>query len=231
MRAMLSARDLVKRYTAPHVVRALDGVSLEIPRGQFAAVTGPSGSGKSTLLFALGGMLTPSTGRVLLDGQDLYALSSQERARVRARSVGFVFQMFHLVPYLTVVENVTLSAHPPDDAEQRARALIERLGLAPRALHRPGQLSAGEKQRTALGRALLHSPKVVLADEPTGNLDRDSEEMVLSALEEFHRSGGTVVLASHSDAAAARAERVVRLERGRVVEDSPSASRIHAAVP
>jgi len=193
-------------------VPALCGFDLHVDRGGFVAVRGPSGSGKTTLLLTAGGMIRPTSGKVLLDGEDLYALSPKARAQVRARRVGFVFQMFHLVPYLNVLENVLaagLASGGTDPA--RARELVEQVGLAHRLRHRPGELSAGERQRVAIARALLNRPDVILADEPTGNLDPDNAAAVMEHLAAFHRAGGTVLLVTHESLAERYAERTVLL--------------------
>ena len=235
-------------------VRALDGISLRIERGEFVVIRGPSGSGKTTLLLTLGGMLRPTQGRVLFAGKDLYALGERDRARLRSESIGFVFQMFHLVPYLTALENVLLAARPrlrpkaasggrrsedgsggsqpeatPEklqreaagggwrrEAARDAGEILRSFGLAGRERHRPAQLSAGEKQRTALARALVHRPDVVLADEPTGNLDPENAAQVMEGLERFHGEGGTVVLVTHGTLADRHAGRIFELKGGRV---------------
>ena len=218
---MLRAENLVKAYRGPgREVRALDGFSLRADPGEFVVVQGPSGCGKTTLLLVLGGLLRPDGGRVAVDGQDPYALAPGARARLRAENVGFVFQQFHLVPYLTVFENVLAAslARPSVDAAARARDLVAHVGLADRADHVPAQLSTGERQRVALARALLNRPRLLLADEPTGNLDEASGARVLEHLRAFAaEGGGTVVLATH-DPAAARAGRVVRMQDGRAVD-------------
>jgi putative ABC transport system ATP-binding protein len=199
-------------------VRALDGISLEIAEGEFVAVRGPSGSGKTTLLMAVAGMLRPSAGTVRVSEQDVYQLSQRERARFRAKNIGFVFQMFHLVPYLSVLENVLLAAPVGDRASRSTDAveLLDQLGLSGRATHRPSELSAGEKQRTAIARALLNRPKIILADEPTGNLDPGNAETVIRHLSDFQRGGGTVVVATHGPAAGQFATRVVQLREGKL---------------
>jgi putative ABC transport system ATP-binding protein len=212
--------QITKRYrTKRGEVEALNGVDLEVAKGEFLVVVGPSGSGKTTLLLTIGAMLRPTAGRVLLDGRDTYALSERDRGRLRARSIGFVFQMFHLLPYLTVRENVLLSGTPGERQvrEARAVALLDRLRLTERADHRPAELSAGEKQRTAIARALVNSPRVILADEPTGNLDPASAEDVVADLAGFHRDGGTVVLVTHGTVAAQHADRIIHLSNGRIV--------------
>ncbi len=200
-------------------VTSLDRFTAEVTEGEFVAVRGPSGSGKTTLLLTLGGMQRPSAGSVQLAGRDLYALSPAERARLRSSEIGFVFQMFHLVPYLDLLGNVLLACpgKPSAEVRQRASGLMDELGLADRASHRPGELSAGERQRLAVARALLNHPKLILADEPTGNLDPENAAEVIRHLADFHRGGGTVVLVTHGAAADAHADRTLRLEQGRLV--------------
>ena len=198
---------------------SLDRFTAKVAEGEFVAVRGPSGSGKTTLLLTLGGMQRPSAGSVQLARRDLYALSPAERARLRSSEIGFVFQMFHLVPYLDLLANVLLACpgKPSAEVRQRASGLMDELGLADRASHRPGELSAGERQRLAVARALLNRPKLILADEPTGNLDPENAAEVIRHLAEFHRGGGTVVLVTHGAAADAHADRTLRLEQGRLV--------------
>ena len=200
-------------------VTSLDRFTAKVAKGEFVAVRGPSGSGKTTLLLTLGGMQRPSAGSVQLARRDLYALSPAERARLRSSEIGFVFQMFHLVPYLDLLGNVLLACpgKPSAEVRQRASGLMDELGLADRASHRPGELSAGERQRLAVARALLNRPKLILADEPTGNLDPENAAEVIRHLAEFHRAGGTVVLVTHGAAADAHADRTLRLEQGRLV--------------
>jgi ABC-type lipoprotein export system ATPase subunit len=212
---MLEIRDLSKIYRGPAgTLRVLQGLSLEVAAGEFVAVQGRSGCGKTTLLLAAGGLLRPDAGRVLVAGQDLYALPEEARARFRAAHIGFVFQQFHLIPYLSALDNVLAAglAVKVPDARARAEGLLAALGLAERRRHVPAELSTGERQRTALARALFHRPRLLLADEPTGNLDRDSAEVVLNHLAEFARSGRAVLLVTHDPEAAARAQRVLRLD-------------------
>jgi ABC-type lipoprotein export system ATPase subunit len=217
---MIQLRNVSKVYrSAQGEVRALDDVTLDVATGEFVAIRGPSGCGKTTLLLLVGGLALASSGEVNVAGRSLAMLSRGERARFRAAEIGFVFQTFHLLPYLNVVDNVMAAAangvtRPLRD---RASALLDRFGLAERRTHRPGELSAGERQRVALARALLNGPRILLADEPTGNLDPDNSRIVLDLLSEFHREGGTVMLVTHEEQAAARAGRCVRLERGRIV--------------
>lgn len=199
-------------------VAALDGVDLTIEPGQFTVIRGPSGSGKTTLLLTLGGMLHPTGGQIVIDGQNLYDRSVADRARFRAEHIGFVFQMFHLVPYLSVLENVLLpnGAHPQPASREAARALLDRLGMTPREHHKPAQLSAGERQRVALARAMLNQPKLILADEPTGNLDPDNAAGVVQGLSAFHREGGTVIVVTHGTAVDPHADKIIQLRDGRI---------------
>lgn len=220
---MIEISNVSKVYrTSAGEVRAVDDVSLEVPDGQFVAIRGHSGSGKSTLLSLLGGLAVPTTGDVRVAGAHVSAMSSSERARFRSDKLGFVFQMFHLLPYLNVLDNVLVGARSADDdpkMRDRARQLLERFGLGPRLTHRPSQLSAGERQRVAMARALLNQPPLLLADEPTGNLDPDSAKTLLDHLDEFHQQGGTILLVTHDDRAASRAERVVSMANGRIQPD------------
>ncbi|NOX54064.1 MAG: ABC transporter ATP-binding protein [Planctomycetes bacterium] len=225
MSALVELEDVTKVYRSGTAeVRALDGVSLSVRAGEFVAVQGQSGSGKTTLLLIAGGLLAPTSGTVRVDGQNPYEMTAEARARFRAATIGFVFQ-FHLVPYLTVRENILTAALATDrpDAAARADELIERFGLGQRAHHVPGQLSTGERQRTALARALMNQPKLLLADEPTGNLDRENTDIVLGYLADFADSGGAVLLVTHDDQAAARAQRAVRLDYGRLVRPAETA--------
>ncbi len=221
MKARLQIQDLGKHYEGPQgTVRAVDGVSLTVCAGEFAAVEGPSGCGKTTLLLAAGGLLDPTSGRVLVDGQDPYGLSPERRAQFRAANLGFVFQQFHLVPYLSVLDNVLAPALalPTPEARTRARELITHFRLEDRADHVPAELSTGERQRTALARALLNRPKLLLADEPTGNLDPDNARVVLAYLEEFAHHGGAVLLVTHDAAALSLADRTLRLRVGKLLD-------------
>jgi len=218
---MLQFKNISKSFDGPEgKVTALDGVSLSVQPGEFLAVCGPSGCGKTTLLLTAGGLLRPNAGQVNLDGQDPYAVSPEMRSKLRARMVGFVFQQFHLIPYLTVRQNILAAslALPHKQAGQRANELIGRFGLDDRAGHVPAQLSTGERQRTALARALLNQPKVILADEPTGNLDERNAETVFGYLGQYVADGGCVLLVTHDLRAAAHATRTLRMNYGRIVE-------------
>ncbi|MBP88300.1 MAG: hypothetical protein CMJ64_16555 [Planctomycetaceae bacterium] len=219
---MIRIDGVSKVYRASHgEVRAVDDLSLTIDSGEFVALKGHSGSGKSTLLSLIGGLALPSSGSVEVNGQVLPELSSAERARFREEQIGFVFQMFHLLPYLNVLDNVMLAASNGARAESAsyAKELLGKFGLNDRITHRPGQLSAGERQRVAMARALLNRPKLLLADEPTGNLDEDNANALLDLVVEFHQEGGTIVLATHDAAAAARAQRIVELSSGKAVRN------------
>jgi putative ABC transport system ATP-binding protein len=204
-------------------VRALAGVDLDVAAGEFVAITGPSGSGKSSLLNLLGCLDKPTTGEYRLDGEAVAALDDERVSALRSRKIGFVFQSFFLLPRLNVLENVLLPlryAHEPDPgAPERARALLERVGLSDRLDHRPNELSGGQQQRAAIARALVRQPRLLLADEPTGNLDSKSAADVLGLIEELHREGQTIVLVTHDADVAARAPRHVRLRDGRVELD------------
>ncbi|MFO7956353.1 MAG: ABC transporter ATP-binding protein [Candidatus Brocadiia bacterium] len=218
---MIEIRGLTKSFDGPAgPVQALTDVSFRVADGEFVAVQGPSGCGKTTLLLTTGAMLRPSAGSVVIDGRDPYALSAGQRSRFRAQHIGFVFQEFYLIPYLDVLDNILAAdiAHPRADALERARELVSRFGLEERADHVPAQLSTGECQRTAMARALMNDPRVLLADEPTGNLDAENAEVLLDGLRRFAQNGGSVLLVTHDRQAAQHARRVLQLERGRLCE-------------
>ena len=218
---MLEIHNVGKTYQrSDGKVAALREVTLSVGAGEFLAVRGPSGSGKSTLLLTAGALLAPDTGSVLVDGADAYALSLDRRAEMRAGKIGFVFQQFHLVAYLNVRENILAPslAAPSEGAGARAAELMERFGLGGRADHTPGELSVGERQRVALARAMLNRPTLLLADEPTGNLDEVNGQLVLDALAEFADAGGAVLLVTHDPGAAEKAHRTAELIDGRLVE-------------
>ncbi len=212
---MVMLESVVKTYPKAKSLRitALAPLDLTVRAGEFVAVQGPSGSGKTTCLLIAGGLLRPDSGRALIDGQDLYALTRNQLAAFRSERIGFVFQQYHLIPYLTVLENILAAeaAQRRGNDAARGRALAEQFGLAHRLEHTPGELSAGEKQRTALARALLFRPKVVLADEITGNLDEENAQIVLGYLREYVGTGGSVLLVTHDREVAARADRVQHL--------------------
>jgi putative ABC transport system ATP-binding protein len=227
---MVHLDSVQRRYqVGGQVVAALADVSMEIPHGQFVAIVGPSGSGKSTLLNILGCLDRPSGGSYRLDGTDVSTFDDERASDFRNRRIGFVFQSFHLLPRLSVLENVLLprrflrepqSELGETDLERRAHELLARMGLDERLHHRPEQLSGGQMQRVAIARALLMRPALLLADEPTGNLDSKSAAAVLALVEEVHAQGQTVVLVTHDADVAARAQRQIRLRDGRIEHDS-----------
>lgn len=214
---ILELEQVTKTYRKDsEKIFALNQIQLDLAAGDFFAVQGPSGSGKTTLLLTASGLQRPDQGIVRLDGQDLYALKPEARARVRAQKIGYVFQQYHLIPYLTVLENVMIPnlAAPIDNLQKRAREIIEELGLKPRLSHVPGELSAGEKQRTALARALIQQPQIIFADEITGNLDKSNTEIVLDQLKKFSKQGGAVLLVTHNPKAAQSAQEIFTLTTG-----------------
>lgn len=220
---MLETRDLHKTYQVGEVrVDALRGVTLKILPGEIVAITGPSGCGKSTLLHILGALDTPSSGQAYLDGHPLHSLQDKKLTALRRLKIGFIFQFFHLLPTLTVEENVLLplllSGRVNAPARERARTLLSAVGLADRAHHRPHQLSGGQLQRAAIARALIHQPSVLLADEPTGNLDSTSSAAVVTLLTDLaRREKTTVVLVTHSESVAAAADRRIALVDGHIL--------------
>jgi len=209
---------LTKQYGS---VRALNGLSFQIERGEWVALMGPSGSGKTTLINILGGLDTLNAGRVLVDGVDLAKLGESELVRYRAEKVGFVFQQFHLVNYLTALENVMLAQyfHSVTD-EKQAEEALRRVGLGDRMTHLPSQLSGGEQQRVAIARALINEPKIVLADEPTGNLDEANEEIILKIFHDLHKAGHTILMVTHDPDIARQADRRIELAHGHLHFDS-----------
>jgi putative ABC transport system ATP-binding protein len=212
----------LRKSFEPSGVIALDGVSLAIGRGELVSLVGASGSGKSTLLNILGGIDAPTAGRVIIDGTDVTGASDRAMVMLRRGLIGIVFQFFNLMPTLTVLENVTLPAElagrAESDARERGLALLEQVGMAHRAAHRPHELSGGEMQRTAIARSLVNRPKLLLADEPTGNLDSKNGAMILEILERLARDeGATLLIATHDHAVASIADRVVEMKDGRVI--------------
>lgn len=215
---MLEVNQVSKHYKkSGSAVAALNAVSLAVKQGDFLALRGASGSGKSTLLMTLGGMLKPTSGEVRFEGQSLYKSSNAALNDYRRLQIGFVFQLFHLVPYLSVVENVQVAAESKD-RQNEAASLLKELGLQERLHHRPSELSAGEKQRTAIARALLNKPKLLLADEPTGNLDPENTLSTMELFNQFHRDGGTLILVSHDTFENANITRTVNLNKGSIVD-------------
>jgi putative ABC transport system ATP-binding protein len=221
---MFQLTDVSKCYAHKRGhVTALQATSLRIGAGEFVAIVGASGSGKTTLLSILGGMLAPTCGNVIFNGASLYDTSASQRAEIRSQKIGFVFQTFNLVPYLTAMENVQLpmmiAKKANGEQEQRAAELLKRVGLESRMHHKPSELSVGQQQRVALARTLVNDPPLILADEPTGNLDPATREHVLDFLSALCREGRTVVMVTHDPAAAERAGRTLQLAEGAVRED------------
>ncbi|HVE32655.1 MAG TPA: ABC transporter ATP-binding protein [Gemmatimonadaceae bacterium] len=221
---MLVARNLSKEYrSGDNRLTVLRDVNFAIPQGAFVAIVGPSGSGKTTLLGLLAGLDTPSTGQVILDGSDMTAMDEDQRARLRGEKVGFVFQSFQLIATLTALENVQvpLELRGESGAGERARELLSRVGLGDRLDHFPTQLSGGEQQRVAIARAFANAPRILFADEPTGNLDSDTGARIVELLEALNReSRTTIILVTHDHGLAGRAQRIIRLSDGRVISDS-----------
>jgi putative ABC transport system ATP-binding protein len=219
---MLSLRSVGKQFTRRDgSVQALVDATLDVPAGDFVAIVGASGSGKSTLLHVAGGMLSPTSGKVLVEGRSLYDLGVEDRAWVRRLTFGFVFQTFNLIPYLTALENVQvplfLSGLSPREQARKASALLDRLGLADRQDHKPFELSIGQQQRVALARMLANDPKIILADEPTANLDPENAGSILRFFQEMNGEGRTVLMVTHNPEASRIAKRVLRLENGRII--------------
>ena len=205
-------------------VRALDGISIEIEQASYVSLMGPSGSGKSTLLNMIGLLDRPTSGRYFLSGQDVTALDDGEIAEVRLRKIGFVFQAFHLIPRLSAMDNIVLpmvlAGSPAGDRTERGNELLQRFGLADRGHHKPNELSGGQLQRVAIARAICMKPQIILADEPTGNLDQASGREVMQVLEQLNGEGITLVVVTHDQVLGARANRHIKLVDGKIVEDS-----------
>jgi putative ABC transport system ATP-binding protein len=218
--ALVRGTDVVKVYKrGAEEVRAVDGVSFRIDAGEFLALIGPSGAGKTTLLQLLGGMDVPTSGSLVIDGEEMSRMSDRALTRLRRDKIGFVFQHFGLLPTLTVAENVALpSLFAPRRRLRRVDDLLERVGVAHRRNHRANELSGGEMQRVAIARALVNAPRILLADEPTGNLDSATSGRILDLFEELRSDGLTVVVVTHNETLAGRAQRKIRLRDGRVVE-------------
>ncbi len=229
---MIALRGIVKRYAmGEEIVLALDGVDLDIGRNEYVALTGPSGSGKSTLMNLIGCLDSPSEGSYTLNGRDVSGMDDVELAHVRNREIGFVFQSFHLLPRMTVLQNVmqplVYRGLPVEERRARAAAALAKVGLADRLGHRPNQLSGGQRQRVAIARALVGEPSILLADEPTGNLDTRTSADIMALFDTLHAQGQTVVMVTHEPDIAAHSHRVLRVSDGRIVEDTrrpPSAT-------
>ncbi|KPL82728.1 ABC transporter ATP-binding protein [Thermanaerothrix daxensis] len=231
MQPIVSTQDLTKVYGhGATAVHALRGINLAIQPGEFVAVMGPSGCGKSTLLHLIGGLDRPTSGKVMIEGEDLTRLNDDQVTALRRRKMGFVFQFFNLIPVLNALENAALpmilDGMRPNEAYQRAREWLERVGLGPRLTHRPSELSGGEQQRVAIARALASEPSIILADEPTGNLDsRASEEIAMLLRQISSEWGRTILLVTHDPRIAAYADRIVFLKDGQIVDETIMESR------
>ncbi len=221
--SIVKVENLTKVYGKDNAqVVALDHVSFEVPKGQFLAIVGPSGSGKSTLLHLLGGVDRPTSGRVLIDGEDIYALNESSLAVFRRRQIGLIYQFYNLLPVLNVEENITLplllDGQKPDQAQ--LQQMVATLGLSDRLRHLPNQLSGGQQQRVSIGRALIANPAIVLADEPTGNLDSKNSQEILDLLKLSNKIyQQTVIIITHDPSIALKADRILRIEDGRIVSD------------
>jgi len=223
-KAMIKTEALYKIYQMGDTeVRALDGVSLTVSEGEMVAIMGPSGSGKSTFMNTLGCLDQPTSGSYQLDGEETSELSEKEKARLRNQKIGFVFQSFNLLPNLTALQNVELpliyAGIPASKRQKIALEAMERLGLGHRIHHKPKELSGGQQQRVAIARALVNQPRLLLADEPTGNLDTKSSREIMAVFQELHRNGITIVLVTHEEDIAAFTERIVRFTDGKIVDD------------
>ncbi|PKN13455.1 MAG: ABC transporter ATP-binding protein [Deltaproteobacteria bacterium HGW-Deltaproteobacteria-4] len=221
--SLIKITNLSKHYLGADTVVALDGIDLEIQSGSFVGMMGPSGSGKSTFLSILGGLCQPGSGRVVVNTIDLYALGSEQLADFRREYLGFVFQAFNLIPYLTALENVMLpmavKSLSAREKRRRAQEVLERVGLGARIGHLPNQLSGGEQERVAIARALVNKPPLILADEPTGSLDSATSSEIMGLLAELHREGQTIVMVTHNPETCSHFDRTILLRDGRIASD------------
>ncbi len=225
MSSLIDIKDCVKSYQmgAETIVRALDGVSVAIEAADYVAIMGPSGSGKSTLMNLIGCLDTPSSGSYQLNGREIAAMTDDELAQIRNKEIGFIFQTFNLLPRADAVQNVELplvySGLPRRERRDRAVKALEQVGLGERMHHRPNEMSGGQRQRVAIARALVNGPSILLADEPTGNLDSKTGEEILALMDDLHAKGNTIILVTHEEELAQHAARVIRLRDGKIVTD------------
>jgi len=223
--ALIDIKDVTKTYEmgAETIVHALDGVSLAIESGDYVAIMGPSGSGKSTLMNLIGCLDTPTSGSYVLKGREIATMNDDELAQIRNKEIGFIFQTFNLLPRADAVQNVELplvySGLARRERRERAEKALDSVGLGTRKHHRPNEMSGGQRQRVAIARALVNAPSILLADEPTGNLDSKTGEEILALMDDLHRKGNTIILVTHEDELAQHAARVVRLRDGKIVSD------------
>ncbi len=227
---MIRLEGITKTYVnGEFTTPVLKGIDIHVEAGQYVALMGSSGTGKSTLLNILGCLDTPTSGRYVLDGVDVVGMDDTERSRIRNEKIGFIFQQFHLLPKADAITNVMLplvySSNYPKDARERAKALLALVGLHDRMHHNPTQLSGGQMQRVAIARSLINHPKILLADEPTGNLDQKSTDDIMALFTRLHKDGNTIIMVTHDDATAAFAQRVIRMHDGMVASDTVGGSR------
>jgi putative ABC transport system ATP-binding protein len=231
MEQMISLRGLVKNYmVGTQVVEALRGIDLVIKRGEYVAIMGPSGSGKSTLMNILGALDTPTSGHYFLNGTDVSQMVDDELAVIRNKEIGFIFQTFNLLPRYDALENVILpliyGGVPKHERKVRGLKVLDKVGLADRVTHKPNELSGGQRQRVAVARALVNNPSIILADEPTGNLDSKTSVDIMQLIGDIHEQGNTIIVVTHEEDIAKRAQRIIRLLDGHIESDKPNTHRI-----